>query len=451
VKGLLLRLSALDADAEAAVRVIAYFDRLVESGATTREAVRATAALAECVVGWADTTGATFRVTPDGTDLPAESPGEPSKSVPVEPGGAGAGAGVGANGGRPAARVWLERSGASAPLDDLVLERLALTARLLGTARLRTPAPNLADPALVELVLAEREAREDRARAVHLLGLAAARPVRVLAVRPTPGQDPVAAAVALVCRGADTGRHRTVRVAAIGDVAAVLLQPSAGAESELVALRAAVVELSSLGAPAGGPTGGPNGGAAPANRTAPTRPVRTSGRATPGRTASGDAVPGRAGSGRPATSAVPGRDAVAAAALGGAAPPLEARRSWLQARLALRFATPGASEAFVDHDSLGTLALLAEVPPQRLRADPDVLALDALATTRAGAQDVAALDAFCRTGSLRQAAAELHLHHSSVAARLTRVEQAVGWRLDSPGDRFRARLALVARRLAGSA
>ncbi|HWN33871.1 MAG TPA: helix-turn-helix domain-containing protein [Pseudonocardia sp.] len=142
---------------------------------------------------------------------------------------------------------------------------------------------------------------------------------------------------------------------------------------------------------------------------------------------------------------------MAAAALGGAAPPLEARRSWLQARLALRFAAPGAAEAFVDHDALGTLALLAEVPAQRLRTDPDVLALDALAATRAGAQDVAALDAFCRTGSLRQAAAELHLHHSSVAARLARVEQAVGWGLDNPGDRFRARLALVARRLAGSA
>jgi DNA-binding PucR family transcriptional regulator len=64
---------------------------------------------------------------------------------------------------------------------------------------------------------------------------------------------------------------------------------------------------------------------------------------------------------------------------------------------------------------------------------------------------VAALEAFCRTGSLRQAAAELHLHHSSVAARLARVEQAVGWRLDTPGDRFRARLAVVARLLAGSA
>ena len=445
MKGLLLRLSALDADAEAAVRVIAYFDRLVESGATTREAVRATAALAECAAGWADATGTTYRVAPDGAELPAEAPGEPSRSVPVDPAGASAAGGS-------AARVWLERAGGSASLDDLVLERLALTVRLLGTARLRTSPPNLADPALVELVLAEREGREDRARAVHLLGLAAGRPVRVLAVRSAPGQDPVATAVALVCRGyAEASGRRTVRVAAIGDVAAVLLQPAAGAESELPALRRAVAELTGPGAPSGG--AGPAGGAVGANGGSAARAVRGTGRSAAGGAVAGPGVPRPAvARSRPGGAPLPGRDAVSAAALGGAAPPLEARRSWLQARLALRFAVPGAAEsAFVDHDTLGTLALIAEVPAHRLRTDPDVLALDALAATRVGAQDVAALDAFCRTGSLRQAAAELHLHHSSVAARLARVEQAVGWRLDTTADRFRARLALVARRLAGSA
>jgi sugar diacid utilization regulator len=139
------------------------------------------------------------------------------------------------------------------------------------------------------------------------------------------------------------------------------------------------------------------------------------------------------------------------AALGGAAPPLDARRSWHQAQLALRFAVPGTDTAFIEHDALGTLALLAELPAQRLRTEPDVLALDALASTRNGALDVAALEAFCRAGSMRQAATDLHLHHSSVAARLARVERALDWRLDTPGDRFRARLAVVARLLAGSA
>jgi DNA-binding PucR family transcriptional regulator len=49
---------------------------------------------------------------------------------------------------------------------------------------------------------------------------------------------------------------------------------------------------------------------------------------------------------------------------------------------------------------------------------------------------------------VRQAAGELHLHHSSVAARLTHVEKELGWRLRDPQDRFRAQLALYALRLA---
>jgi hypothetical protein len=136
--------------------------------------------------------------------------------------------------------------------------------------------------------------------------------------------------------------------------------------------------------------------------------------------------------------------------VGGAADTLAAESSWVQARLALRFTRldepthPGdPSAAVIDHDALGPLALLAEIPTERLRSQPDVVALAALA-----AADVAALDAFCRTGSLRQAAAVLYLHHSSVAARLAHVEDALGWHLDDPGDRFRAQLALWARRLA---
>ncbi|WP_345732153.1 helix-turn-helix domain-containing protein, partial [Cryptosporangium minutisporangium] len=141
--------------------------------------------------------------------------------------------------------------------------------------------------------------------------------------------------------------------------------------------------------------------------------------------------------------------------VGGNVDGLAAEASWAQARLALRFASPAGApaadpgDAVVDHDALGPLALLAEIPTARLRDQPDVRALDALARTDSGALDVAALEAFCRTGSLRQAAAALYLHHSSVAARLAHVEDALGWRLDEPGDRFRAQLALWARKLAG--
>jgi sugar diacid utilization regulator len=117
--------------------------------------------------------------------------------------------------------------------------------------------------------------------------------------------------------------------------------------------------------------------------------------------------------------------------------------------VALRFAVPGAAaEAVADHDELGTVAVLADLPAARLRALPDVTLLAAVAARDGGAAGIDALSAFCRTGSLRQAAAELHLHHSSVATRLDRVEAVTGWRLREPGDRFRARLALYAWRLA---
>jgi sugar diacid utilization regulator len=131
---------------------------------------------------------------------------------------------------------------------------------------------------------------------------------------------------------------------------------------------------------------------------------------------------------------------------------LEARASWRQARLALRFAAPGAADtAVVDHAELGSLALLADLPVDRLRRDPDVRALESLAGSPAGAADVAVLEAFCRAGSLRQAASGLHLHHSSVAARVAHLEDVLGWRLDEPEGRFRAHLALLARRLATTA
>jgi hypothetical protein len=359
VKGLLLRLSAVDADAEAAVRVIAYFDALVERGATPVELVRATAALAECPAGMDRTGTEPLGFRPDGS--PA---GEVVATGSVEIGPA-------------AGRVWLARDGGPGPLDDLVLERLAISARLLAVPQRRTPAPDLADPGLVELVLAEREAPEDRARALRLLGLDTEVPVRALAI--AADGDPGAAAVALVTRGRPV---RAARVAVIGGRAAMLLQPHESAATVVADLRAAFAE-------------------------------RARERAA--------ALAVRVGVGRP----VPG---------------LEARTSWMQAKLALRFAT--ADDAIIDHAELGSLALLGELAPERLRVQPDVAALDALPAT-----DVVALEAFCRTGSLRKAAALLHLHHSSVADRLARVEHELGWRLDEPGDRFRARFALLARRL----
>lgn len=165
MKGLLLRLSGLDADAENAVRVIGFFDRLITERAGLDTLVRTTAELAGCPVGLhAPAQGLSLRAEP-GTGVTA------AKDLPA----------------RAAVRslegdavVWVARQGAPAPLDDMLLERFAIaTAVLLDHSSV--PLPELGDPALVELVLSEGIGTAERSRALHLLGIGATTPLRVLA------------------------------------------------------------------------------------------------------------------------------------------------------------------------------------------------------------------------------------------------------------------------------
>lgn len=391
MKGLLLRLSELDADAATAVRVIAHFEALLGGGPDPVTLARSTAALAGCAAGLELADGRTARFGPDGAALPGP-PGHVSGRVDLE----------------PAGRVWLERSGAPGPFDELVLEWMAITARVLAGRPRQTRPPRAADPALVELVLSGREAVEDRARALRLLGLAPGVPLRVVAVTGGTAADAGVEAVALLGRGALRG---AVRIARVGSLGAVLVQgpdgPAAGTPSPAGELRAAIRERAR------------------------------------------DRAAARTPASAPGTAGTAGASGIRVG-IGGAADPLEARTSWAQARAALRFAVPGTPrEAVADHDELGPVALLADIPLERLRAQADVRRLRELGRSEWGAQGIAALAAFCRTGSLRQAAVELHLHHSSVAARLTHVERELGWRLRDPQDRFRAHLALYALRLAG--
>ncbi|MEE1939957.1 helix-turn-helix domain-containing protein [Streptomyces sp. TRM 70361] len=390
MKGLLLRLSELDSDAATAVRVIAHFEALLGGALDPATLARSTAALAGCAAGLELADGRTARFGPGGAAL-AGTPGRVSGRVDLE----------------PAGRVWLERPGEPGPFDELVLEWMAIAARVLAGRPRAARSPRAADPALVELVLSGREDAPDRARALRLLGLAPQAPLRVVAVAPrepdpVTGTDAGVAAVALFGRGALRG---SVRVARVGSLGAVLVQrpegtPGGNAASPAAELRAALRERARERGTARRPDGG----------------IRVG--------------------------------------IGGAADPLAAHDSWAQACSALRFAVAGSpQEAVVDHDALGPVALLADIPVERLRAQPDVRLLGELARSeRGGGQGsdlLAALAAFCRTGSLRQAAAELHLHHSSVAARLAHVEKELGWQLRDPQDRFRAQLALYALRLAG--
>jgi sugar diacid utilization regulator len=118
----------------------------------------------------------------------------------------------------------------------------------------------------------------------------------------------------------------------------------------------------------------------------------------------------------------------------------------------LKFTTVGLPEqAVVAYETLGALGLLAELPSERLQVQPDVVALERLANTPSGAQDVQVLDVFCQTGSYRAAAIALYMHHSSVASRLAHVEDALGWPLDTADGRFRATVATLVRHLANNA
>ncbi|MGW4214349.1 helix-turn-helix domain-containing protein [Lentzea sp. NPDC004789] len=164
MKGLLLRLSGLDADAENAVRVIGFFDRLITERAGLDTLVRTTAELAGCPVGLhAPGQGLCLRAEPGGVVV--------TGPVPVRAAVRSLEGGV---------EVWVAREGKPAPLDDMLLERFAIAAAVL-LDHSSVPLPELGDPALVELVLSESVGTAERSRALHLLGIAATAPLRVLA------------------------------------------------------------------------------------------------------------------------------------------------------------------------------------------------------------------------------------------------------------------------------
>ncbi|MEV6910370.1 helix-turn-helix domain-containing protein [Amycolatopsis sp. NPDC051071] len=117
-------------------------------------------------------------------------------------------------------------------------------------------------------------------------------------------------------------------------------------------------------------------------------------------------------------------------------------RSWEDARTALRFTT--GRQPVIHYGELGALALLARVPAEDTRINPDVVAIAGLAGEP---EDLRTLDAYCATGSVRQAADSLHLHHSSVARRLTLIGKSLGIELNETAGLTRARLALTAWRL----
>jgi hypothetical protein len=341
MEALAQRLSQLDSQAEGAIRVVMFYDTLMRRRVDLPALARASAGLAECVAGIRlHGTGQTIRSAPDGRHAPAP-PSPASTTAPITLDGEEIGT------------AWLERPDPPGPLDQLLLDRLAIAAAAVveryGPAR-----TTMADPALVELVISADSDQAARARALRLLGFAADLPVRVVAVR---SQLPLDQVGGLVCPA------RPVKAAPLADAGVIL---------------ATTVD------PARFPAG-----------------VR--------------------------------------AGIGAADSP---DRSWRQARTALRFTTP--RQPVVHHDDLGALALLAQVPENAARDNPDVAAIARIA---GNPEDLQTLDAYCAAGSVRRAADRLHLHHSSVARRLEQLATTLGIELTQPTGLTRARLALTTWRL----
>jgi hypothetical protein len=132
------------------------------------------------------------------------------------------------------------------------------------------------------------------------------------------------------------------------------------------------------------------------------------------------------------------------ACIGPAVPIERAYQSWIVARRGARFA--GLSPrwpCWLDSGELGCVIALDGQDGQDIPELEDVRAVARIAAGRSGASDLSLLEAVCTAGSIRDAATELHMHHSSVAYRVRRLGDRIGFGLAEPHLKYRARTALL--------
>jgi PucR C-terminal helix-turn-helix domain len=136
--------------------------------------------------------------------------------------------------------------------------------------------------------------------------------------------------------------------------------------------------------------------------------------------------------------------------VGPAVPVLELPHSWSAARTALRFTAAGTPQdpgaRIVHADELGDLALLGKLVVPGAELPADVRALEAAIAD--APWTLVTLHAVATTPSLRAAAAEINVHHSTLQARIAHAETLLGWSIHTPQGLLRLHLALTMRHLA---
>ena len=132
------------------------------------------------------------------------------------------------------------------------------------------------------------------------------------------------------------------------------------------------------------------------------------------------------------------------AALGHPVGLLDAPRAWSEARTALRFAGLGSSwPQLMKTDMVGAVGILAGLDTLVLKTHPDVRAVQNLADAAGGKENLAILEVYLHSESLRSAARTLHFHHSSLQMRVLKMEKDLSMSLRTGMDKYRVATALL--------
>ncbi|WP_375388138.1 PucR family transcriptional regulator [uncultured Amnibacterium sp.] len=362
MEGLLKRISAEGSEAQNALRVVAFFDQLVEHRSSPHALVRSTARLIGAPAGYSSESG--------GESWSFDAIGRPlGSSIPSMARVQRVATDRGVNG-----VVWILPDTKNSALADLVVERMALSAAIVLD---RDPGQaQWAETASVHRLIDAETSEEDRVAHAHALGFRPNWRVRAIVLKDSAPLAEVAPVVKAWSRACSV--RCTVPILDEEQIVAICQDADS----------VSIASLSSW----------------------------------PGLVALGPSV---------------------AAA--------EAVRSLRAARQAVRVCSRELGPKVVDYDSLGAVKHIAAITPETALEDDLVKRFEVMFETDVGRAELKALDAFCRHTSLRSAAAELNLHHSSLANRLENASRKLGLDLAEPSVRFEVSMSLWLLRVAQSA